>query len=146
MSNRPNPMDEGSAREIWDLFFAPLVYYKPENVYLKDWYWILFHLDSRTIEQYSSTEEFTMPGLFWQAPHVKTQGLGYRHIKKGQEIIVRHDSIDNQYDIEFFGGPGEATQVFTLTHQEYKTIERKLVEMKGNVKRNHRRRLNAESN
>lgn len=138
MSDRPNPLDEGSIKEIWRYFFGPLVYYKPDNVLLRDWYAHLFHLDTRYIDQYVATAEFKMPGLFWQAPHVKTQGLGYRTIKEGTGLMVRHDTIDDVYDIEFFGGKSERTQVFTLDKHEFNSIRPKIAEMKGHFKRKYR--------
>jgi hypothetical protein len=105
---------------------------------LRDWYALLFHLDTRTIQQYVATKDFKMPGLFWLAPHMKTQGLGYRRIKEGTGLMIRHDSINDSYDVEFFGGESERTQVFTLDLHEFNSIRPFIAEMKGNIKRKYR--------
>jgi hypothetical protein len=82
-----------------------------------------------------------MPGLFYTAPLLKIQGLGYRNVEKDTVLMVRKDSRDEFYDVEFFGGQGGAEQVFHLSNSEWYQIAPLLEESlpRGMRKRSQRK-------
>lgn len=120
---RAVPMEEGVLKIIYDKFLRPLIYYKPDDMTLREWHDdYLFQLKFRDIVTYTARRDFLMPGLFWDAPLRKIQGLGARKIKTGTLVDVRKDIRDTTYDIEFFGGQGLADQIFTLSEREWNSI------------------------
>jgi hypothetical protein len=123
------PIEQGVLKRIYNLFLLPLIYYKPEDVKIKDWYEDLFHLKSRDITQYVARKPFKMPGLYYEAPLRPVQGVGYRYVQKGQTVLVRKDIRDKTWDVEFFGGPGSKDQVFQLSESEWNSIAASLEEV-----------------
>jgi hypothetical protein len=88
---------------------------------IKDWMDTIFHLKDRDIVRYVARRDFKIPGHFYQAAARKIQGLGYRKVKAGDEVFVRHDATTpDQVDVEVSSGVG--TQVFCLTQIEFNRI------------------------
>jgi len=113
-----NPQDEGAIKRIYEWFFKPLRQYKPETMTLSEWNETLF--DSRNVEilQYRARRDFTLPGLYHRSPQVKIQGLGYRAVNKGDMI-----------EVQYFGGPGQKDQLFTLNQSEWNAVAANLQEV-----------------
>jgi hypothetical protein len=117
---RPEPFSEGSITEIYKYFFGPLIHYKPALMPIKDWMEILFDLKNREITRYLVERPFHMPGLYYSAPAMKVQGIGYRDVKPDSIIWVRKDARNpDQIDVEFLGGQGKKDQMFQLTEHEW---------------------------
>lgn len=127
--SRVDPINEGVLRYVWDYFFKPLLYYRPNDVLFDDWFRFLFHTDQRSITQYRARADFRMPGLFYVTAMYKVQGIGGRDVREGQMLMVRKDTRDEFYDVEFFGGQGGRDQVFQLSNIEWYRIAPKLEEV-----------------
>lgn len=126
---RPDPYTQGSYRTIYEKFFGPLIYYKPNAYTIKDWLEALFHLKGRDIIRYVAKRPFEMPGLFYQSALIKTQGLGYRAVPEGTEVFARiDDTTPDNIDVEFCGGQGGAIQVFALNQSEWGWVKLQLDE------------------
>jgi hypothetical protein len=132
------PFQEGSLAEIYKIFFGKLVIYKPETMSLQEWNEELFDVKNRDIAVMEATEAFRMPGLYYAAPLVKIQGIGFRDIPARAICFVRTDSRSDTIDVEVFAGPGKKDSVFALTTSEWNSIAAYLKPMvkKG---RQHRR-------
>jgi hypothetical protein len=91
--------EEGSAKAIWTRIIAPLIRYKPQDQDMKQWLEILFHTEDRTIQRFVVKKPFTMPGLYHTAPLTKVQGIGPRHVNKGDIIWARMD-VRNPSEIQ----------------------------------------------
>lgn len=117
---RPDPITQGSYREIYEKFFGPLIQYKPPHYSIKDWLEELFHFRHRDIVRYVAKRSFTLPGLYYLAPLMPVQGIGFRSVKEGDELFVRTDArTPDVVDVEFHGGQGGKEQVFRLTASEW---------------------------
>lgn len=129
MRKKRNPLNEGSLREIFDLFIKPLVnkygYRKMNEIVFMEW---LFDVENRQITRWKVKKPFTIPGLLYVAGAVKVQGIGYRELKPDTILWVRSDRRNpDLIDVEFQGGQGGAEQVFGLTASEWKKIQHNLI-------------------
>lgn len=116
-------LDQGSAREILDVFIAPLLKNCPDRLTQGEWLAFLFHVEHREVVRHVATKNFRLPGLFMAAPLVGVQGLGYRKVKRKDALWVRFDAkAPDQIEVEYFGGQGQADQVFRLTRSEWNSI------------------------
>jgi hypothetical protein len=123
--------EEGSIKEIYRLFILPLNQYKPPEYNLQHWHNELFGNDVRTLTPYRVKAPFKMPGLLYERPFIKVQGIGYRDVKEDQELMVRFDlERNNEIDVEYFGGQGQREQVFCLSNEEWSYIRQFLQKMK----------------
>lgn len=118
---RPDPYSEGSVAYIWKHFLGPLLQYKPFDMdmkaFLED---TVFDIKHREIMRYRAKQPFTMPGLYYAAPMMRVQGLGYRHINEGTEMFVRFDARNpDSVDVEYNAGQGNAEQWLNLTRSEW---------------------------
>jgi len=115
---------QGSIKQIYELFFQPLVKrYRVPGKSLKEFLEDLFNVDYRNIDRYKVKNTFEIPGLLYTAGWAKTQGLGYRTVKKGSLIFVRTDSREpNAIDVEFYGGVGEKEHVYCLNQYQFNSI------------------------
>lgn len=121
---RPRPMDEGSLREIHRLFIQPLLDKKPERMTEDEWLNHIFHHHTSDIVQYVALKPFKLEGLFLAAPLMPVQGLGYRQVKRGQTLMVKHDHKNpDGVLVEYFGGQGGADQVFQLTASQWEWVK-----------------------
>jgi hypothetical protein len=121
---RPDPITEGSLRQIYDWFLGKLIQYKPDTMPLADWMEYLFDIKNRDITRYITKNSFRMPGLLCATPHVKIQGIGYRDVPKGAVIYVRKDArAPDSVDVEWLGGQGKADRVFSLSASEWAWVE-----------------------
>lgn len=133
---RPEPMDQGSMKEIFRLFFAPLMAYKPNAMESREWMEYLFHLRDRDITRYEVKRNFIMPGLLLAAPLTAIQGIGYRRIKAGTEMYVREDiSMPDVVHVEVQAGHGSPIQVFQLTRSEFEWVGLKIKEAERKKKK-----------
>ena len=129
MRTKRNPLNEGSLREIFDLFIKPIVnkygYRKMNEMVFMEW---LFDVENRQITRWKVAKPFTIPGLMYVAGAVKVQGIGYRELKPDTILWVRSDRRNpNLIDVEFNGGQGAAEQVFALTKDEWTLVQRNLI-------------------
>lgn len=126
-----NPMEEGSLKEIYRWFLLPSLQYKPETTTINEWYENLFDVKNVEITQYRARWDFVLPGLYHKTPLVKIQGIGYRIVRGGQYLFVRTYLRDvDRVEVEFAGGVGEKSQLFTLTESEWNSIAANLEESK----------------
>ena len=115
---------------IYKWFVGPLVVkQKPKNMEIDAFMEHIFDFKNRDITRYVATRDLVIPGLYYSAPLMKVQGIGYRHISAGQEIYVRRDArAPDTVDVEFFGGQGGKDQVFALSLSEWEHVKMHLVE------------------
>jgi hypothetical protein len=126
---RPDPISEGSIADIYRLFFGKLIQYKPPYLSIKDWMEELFDSRNRDITRYVATKAFKMPGLFYEAPLVKVQGVGHRQMNEQAELWVRRNArLPHSIDVECQGGQGSPWQVFNLTEDEWHFVALHCVE------------------
>lgn len=118
---RPDPMEEGVLAQISELLIRPLTKVWPKAMDKKQWLEEhVFCIKTRDITRYKVHTPFRMPGYFLAAPLLPIQGLGYRDVKKGTILIVAEDSTTpDKVVVEYFGGRGEADQLFQLTGSEW---------------------------
>lgn len=130
MRKKRNPWAEGSIAQIYEMFFKPIMLnHCPEEQNPKDFLEDLFNTDHRTITVWRAEKAFRMPGLLYTTPLFKTQGVGWRQVKRGDTLYIREDSrTPDDIDVEFFAGQGEKDQVFCLT-----AIER--IQISHNIKK-----------
>lgn len=131
---RPDPFAEGSLKDIYQLFFGRLIFYKPESLTIKEWMDELFDIKHREISRFIVARPFQMPGLLYETANNKIQGIGYREVPAGAELWVRHDAKNpDQYDVEWVSPHGIGDQVFCLDpfqwnfvrwHSSEKEVER----------------------
>jgi len=114
-------------KKIGEWFIAPILAYKPEVVpepVFLDW---AFHAEQRVSIRYTAASAFKIPGFDIEVPNVPVQGTGYRVVKRGTTLLVRHDITQpNSYQVSFMGGQGDKEQVFELTKSEWQKITSKL--------------------
>lgn len=121
---RPDPFSEGVISLIYKWFFGPLIFYKPHDMAIKEWLEYLFDVKNREITRYRVTKPFTVPGLYYSAPLVKVQGIGYRELKEDDILWVRRDARNpDTIDVEFMGGQGRADQVFALNSSQWGFVQ-----------------------
>ncbi len=117
---RPEPITQGSYRQIYEWFFGRLILFKPHDMPISDWLEYLFDFKNRDIVRYICTRPFKMPGLYYASPNIKYQGVGYRKVGAGAEFFVRKDArAPDRVDVEYLAGPGRKDQVFHLTENEW---------------------------
>jgi hypothetical protein len=114
-----------SVETIYELFLAPLIQFKPQNITLREWWEFIFDVHNRGIERVRVVKAFKMPGLYYTSSSVKVQGVGYRQVRKGDELMVRfNDRAPDEIDVEWFGGPGKRDNVFALNATQWRWVER----------------------
>lgn len=118
-----DPWNEGSLSEIYRLFFGKLTQYKPHEMTLQEWNEVLFDVKNRDIQMFEAKKAFKMPGLYYTAPLVKIQGLGFRDIPERTILFARTDSRSDTVDVECFAGQGKKDLVFCLTTQEWTRLQ-----------------------
>lgn len=124
--DKKNPRDEGYLADIAKIF-EPLINLKPPGMDMYGWMEYLLHVGTRTIDEYVCLHEFRMPGLLKVLPLKCIQGIGYRTVREGSSVWVRHDSTDpERIDIEVHNGIGQAQQVFQLEGSQFRSIRRNL--------------------
>lgn len=127
--NRPEPITEGCLADIYKWFFGKLIFLKPEATTIGDWMEQLFDSKNRDVIRFVVKKNFTMPGLYYAASNIKYQGIGYRKVKRKEELWVRTDAHEpNRVDIEWLGGQGQKDQVFCLTASEWGWVKLHCVE------------------
>lgn len=111
-------------RDIWELFIAPLARNAPLHEDPKRYIDQVFCVDTRDIQSYKARNDFIMPGLKVEAPHLKIQGIGYRGVSKDKVITVRTDStMPDCVDVEYLAGQGSALQWYQLTRMEWEKLK-----------------------
>lgn len=129
MRTKRNPLNEGSLREIFDLFLKPItkkwgIRNKNKMVFL-DW---LFDVENREIRRWRVVKTFNIPGLLYIAGSIKIQGIGYREVKSGVEMWVRTDKRSpNSIDVEWQGGQGGADLVYNLSREQWYFVQKHLI-------------------
>ena len=119
-----NPYNEGSLQRIADLFIKPLIPLKPTNMSYKEWLRRIFHVETREISKYRARKPFNMLGHYLETANVKTQGIGYRPVKRNDLLWVRTDStMPDKVEIEIQSGVGSKSQVFELNQEEWMRTE-----------------------
>jgi hypothetical protein len=118
---RPDPYTQGVMAKIYEWFVGPLVIkHKPHQQSINEFLEQTFDFKNREIIRYVATRDFVLPGLYYSAPLMKVQGIGYRDIKQGTELWVRKDArVPDTVDVEFMGGQGGKDQVFALSRSEW---------------------------
>ncbi len=118
-----DPWNEGSLSDIYKLFFGKLTQYKPHEMTLQEWNETLFDVKNRDIQMYEATKAFKMPGLYYVAPLVKIQGLGFRAIPEKTILFARTETRSENVDVEVFAGQGKKDLVFCLTNNEWGRLQ-----------------------
>lgn len=121
---RPEPHTQGMMGQIYTWFIGPLICnHKPHQMEIDAFMEQLFDFKNRDITRYVAKNDFVLPGLYYSAPLMKVQGVGYRDVKAGTELYVRKDARSpNTIDVEFFGGQGGKDQVFALDKSQWECV------------------------
>lgn len=120
---RADPFTQGHIAELYKVWLAPLVKYKPQALPLKDFWETLFRPHARDIVRFVCKSQFRMPGLLHLAANVKVQGVGKRRVKQGRILYVRTDAASpNVIEVEVGAGHGFPDQMFSLTQEEWNSI------------------------
>jgi len=121
---RPDPLEQGDLRRIFDLFFAPTFLMKPADVSAADWMNELFSLRDVDIIRYVAKKRFRMPGLYVAAPYHLQQGVGYRLVRPGDDFQVRIDTrTPDIIQVDWFSGRGKKEHVYQLNGLEWTRIQ-----------------------
>ncbi len=119
-SGRPWNDELTQLEVIAKIFLKVLCRYCPEEVSEHVFLEELFGVKERLIGKFRAKDKFKMPGLYCESSVIRTQGIGFRKVHRGQILHVRQDSkTPDVYDVSFFGGVGGAEQWFQLTVQEW---------------------------
>lgn len=122
----PKPFKEGYLKEIYELFFLPLIKLRPRYIGVREWLEMIFNVETRTIDRYETLTTFSVPGDLLAAPNIPIPGIGYRMVKAGTVVWIRHDTTNpNVYDFEAEGS-GRKHQVFRLTEDHWNSIKNNL--------------------
>lgn len=127
---RLKPYTEGYLKEIWELFFLPMMGLRPKLISPKDWMNDLFCEKTRKIICVRTTRKFHMPGKLLVAPNIPVSGIGSRDINENSILWIRHDStMPDRFDVET-QGKGKTAQVFQLDEDEWDEIKNSIVKVK----------------
>lgn len=126
---RPEPIDEGSIKAIFQWVFAPLVKHKPEKMDFHPWMESLFGLKTRDLSLWRVKRFFRIPGFFCPVPNMKVQGAGRRQVRIGAMLCTRMDEHSDEVTVEVLNeGHGVDDQIFSLTREQWRAIEGHLEE------------------
>jgi hypothetical protein len=119
-ATRKVPLEQGVMREINELFVAPIARQCPDNMDPRLFLEQMFDVKNRDVVRFVVKRDFKMRGLFFLAPAMPVQGVGYRHIKKGTPIWARFDAREPAFvHVDLFTGHGQREQMFKLTKEEW---------------------------
>ena len=125
---REKLLREGHLKELWELFFLPILRRMPRFISPKDWLSNVFCEETRSIVRYEAMRTFKLPGKLLVAPNIPIGGLGYRKITKGTILWIRYDTtMPDKRDIET-QGRGKKSQVFQLNEDDWDLIKINLVQ------------------
>ena len=114
--------------QIYHDFIWPLRRYKSKEQTYYNWLREIFCVETRSIVKYRARESFALPGKLFVAGSIPIEGLGYRKVRKGATLYVRHDTtMPDRFDVETDCAPRRKTQVFFLTDYEWTKVKRKLM-------------------
>lgn len=87
----------------------------------------LFHVDSRTIEMYYVKKKFKIPGYLVVNRTTFLKGVGYRTVKCGCAVLVRHDERKpGAYELEIIKGRSVEGEYFLLNRTDWFWVAGKL--------------------
>ena len=133
------PRSRGAAGEIIKRILGPLTRWKPNGMDVGMFWDELFHLSERSITFCKARRNFRMPGLYYEAPTVKIQGIGDRVVRKNSSIFIRTDTRRPGFvDIEI--AEVDSSRVFSLTTMQLSEIRRNLEPCNYKVKQTNRKR------
>lgn len=115
-------LPKSPAEKIFRYFLAPLSRFKVPEIDMGMHWDCLFNAGSRHIYVFKAKKTFDLPGLYYLAGNVKVQGVGPRHVKRGEYLFVRVDATDpNHIDVEHSIRNEE--HVFALNSSEWGWIK-----------------------
>lgn len=86
-----------------------------------------FNIDSREIYRAKVIEAFNIQGDHWLSVVTRSINTGSRHLRKGQEVLLRVDKRDNgKVDVQI-KLQDETDQIFSLTAGQWNVIKNKIV-------------------
>lgn len=127
MSKKKRVKHENSGRTIFRKFFGPAARYKPHTIDTAQYWDLMFAADTRDIECYRAKHSFNLPGLYCKSPGTKIQGIGPRHVRKGQPLMVRDEG--DRVDVEKLATKTHIEHVFQLTQSQWGELKLNLIKV-----------------
>lgn len=123
---RPNPIDEGCGRAIYNILIGPILTNLPnkdEHENSKEYLEEVFGIDRVVFSTWITTKEVRFLGPQYVAGLVRRYGLGNDTAPAGTFITCREDLKEKRVDVECQLGHGAKERVFWLDLNEWEQLK-----------------------